>query len=68
MIYTHSSNIIRVIKSRKIEREEHVVSVRKNRDAYGNLLGKLEGKQDSLATYKVTRGRVRVTIVLMEKQ
>jgi len=27
MIYTHSPNIILVIKSRKIEREEHVLSM-----------------------------------------
>jgi hypothetical protein len=33
-----------VIKSRKIEGEEHVVSIIKNRNAYRYLLGKLEGK------------------------
>jgi hypothetical protein len=44
MNYSHSPNIIRVIKSREIEREEHLVSMRKNRNGYKNLLGKLEGK------------------------
>jgi len=29
-----------VIKFRKIEREEHVVSKRKNRNEYRNMLGK----------------------------
>jgi hypothetical protein len=50
MIYTHSPNIILVIKSRKIEGEEHVVSMRKNRNVYRNMLGKLEGKQDRQCT------------------
>jgi len=36
---TYSQNIIRVIKCRKI-REENVVSKRKNRNEYRNLLGK----------------------------
>ena len=42
--------------------------MRKNRNAYGNLLGKLEEKQDRQCSYKVTLERVRVTIMVMEKQ
>ena len=37
---TYSQNIIRVTKSRKIEREEKVASKSEYRNEYRNLLGK----------------------------